>query len=242
MGKFLHNDTSVPQPLPALHFHQFPKGSFKACFIPPALPKYVVSHFASHPPTWTWAVKAGPNKGKTFQVPTIPIVCDESAPRAVHWMVMVFHSFKAHLNPITIDANTGRVLPDWLRLYQNNLHIHLHSQLKARPPHSKPAPPTTPTPIGAKTACTHPKPAIPIAAKVDRLWTELHALKEKFYKYIASHEACCHHSNSTSDASEEEAASDGDDPPPPDSTTPPSPSSGSSLMELQYLTATPPNG
>ncbi|KAI6018626.1 hypothetical protein BKA83DRAFT_4532065 [Pisolithus microcarpus] len=210
MGKFPHNNIDVLQPLPAL------SDSLKL------EDTSTISYFASHPPTWTWAVKAGPNKGKTFQVPTIPIVCDDGAPRAVHWMVGVFHLFKAHLNPIAIDATTGRVLPDWLRLYQNNLYIHLHSQVKARSPHPKPAPPTTtPTPSGTQTVGTHPKPKGLITTKVDRLQTELHALKEKFYKYIVSHEACCHRSDSTSKASEEEALSDGNDPPPSTSTTPP---------------------
>ncbi|KAI6018597.1 hypothetical protein PISMIDRAFT_24227 [Pisolithus microcarpus 441] len=117
---------------------------------------------------------------------------------------------------------TGRVLLEWLRLYQNNLYIHLHSQVKACSPPPKPAPPTTtPSPSGAKAAGTHPKPEGLTATKVDRLWTELHALKEKFYKYIASHEACCHHSNSPSEASEEEALPGGNDPPPATSTTPP---------------------
>ncbi|KAI6015524.1 hypothetical protein PISMIDRAFT_115524, partial [Pisolithus microcarpus 441] len=124
-------------------YHHFPKGTFKARFSPPALPKFVMSHFASHPPIWTWSVKAGPNKDKSFQVPTVPIACDKTAPRAVQWIVAVFHSFKAHLNPIAISADTGKVHPAWLRLYQNNLHIHLCNQLKARPSGKRSAPPTS---------------------------------------------------------------------------------------------------
>ncbi|KAI5989688.1 hypothetical protein EDD15DRAFT_2370395 [Pisolithus albus] len=102
---------TVPCPLQlsemGRRYHHFPKGIFRACFSPPALPKFVVSHFASHPPTWTWSVKASPNKGKAFQVPTIPIACDKTAPWAVQWIVAVFHSFKAHLSS---SGLTPRVL------------------------------------------------------------------------------------------------------------------------------------
>ncbi|KAI6099274.1 hypothetical protein EV401DRAFT_2081592 [Pisolithus croceorrhizus] len=61
-------------------YYQFPKGTFWACFSPPTLPQAVASYFAKHPPIWTWSVKAGPNEGKSFQVPTIPIACDKQKP------------------------------------------------------------------------------------------------------------------------------------------------------------------
>ncbi|KAI6000438.1 hypothetical protein EDC04DRAFT_2908788 [Pisolithus marmoratus] len=103
------------------HYPSFLKGTFKAHFTPPVLPRFVLAHFTSNSPTWTWTTKDGPNKGRSFQVPTIPITCVKTAPKAVHWMVAVFHLFKAHLNPVAIHSDTGRVLPGWLRLYQNNI-------------------------------------------------------------------------------------------------------------------------
>ncbi|KAI6103270.1 hypothetical protein EDD16DRAFT_1715376 [Pisolithus croceorrhizus] len=210
-------------------YHQFPKGTFRACFSPPALPKAVTSYFANHPPIWTWSVKAGPNEGKSFQVPTIPIACDKTALRAVKWIIAVFHSFKAHLNLIAIDTDSGRVLPAWLRLYQNNLLIHLHSQLKAHlvcrtkaPPLVRPDPPTTATDSVPATDRSHPHapPSSSLAAEVAALHAELDTLKEKLYNYISTHEACCQRSNSPSPSSEEDAISDGNEPPAPQATTP----------------------
>ncbi|KAI5982899.1 hypothetical protein EDC04DRAFT_2915169 [Pisolithus marmoratus] len=130
-------------------FHSFPKGTFRARFSPPIFPRYVLRYLASHPPVWTWMTKDGPNKGKSFQVPTVPIVCEKTAPRAICWLVAVFHSFKTHLNPVALDAETGKVRQGWLRLYQNNLHVHLQSQLKASPP--------PPTP--GQTLTSHPSPS-----------------------------------------------------------------------------------
>ncbi|KAI6038471.1 hypothetical protein EDC04DRAFT_2603925 [Pisolithus marmoratus] len=175
-------------------YHSFPKGSFKAQFIPPSAPHFVLKHLAAHPPTWTWTTKDSPNKDHSFQVPTIPITCDKVAPRAIHWVVAVFHSFKAHLNPITIDKESGRVKPGWLRLYQNNLYIHLRGQMKettvpkrALPTTTKPSP--TPLPLA------HPKP-VPLQGNIleselSKLHQELAKLKDKFLNYITSHEACC---------------------------------------------------
>ncbi|KAI6137684.1 hypothetical protein EDD17DRAFT_1517132 [Pisolithus thermaeus] len=36
----------------------------------------------------------------------------------------VFYLLKAHLNPAAIDTLSGRVLPGWLHLYQNNINSH----------------------------------------------------------------------------------------------------------------------
>ncbi|KAI5990593.1 hypothetical protein EDD15DRAFT_2369641 [Pisolithus albus] len=210
-------------------FHRFPKGTFKAHFIPPALPKSVASHLVSHPPVWSWSVKAGPNKGKTFQVPTIPIACDKTAPKAVQWIVAIFHSFKSHLNPIAIDAETGKVHQAWLRLYQNNLYIHIHSQLKACPP-AKGGPPSTkpatatpnPSHTGPKADSSHPQ-VNPLVAEVRALQAEVWTLKDKLYKYIASHKACCQRSDSSPSTSSEAADDDdeGDPPSPPNPAHPP---------------------
>ncbi|KAI5980505.1 hypothetical protein EDC04DRAFT_2618424 [Pisolithus marmoratus] len=169
--------------------------------MPLIFPKFVLCHFASHLPVWTWMTKDGPNKGKSFQVPTIPIVCKKTAPHAIHWVVTVFHSFKTHLNPIAIDTDTGKVRQGWLCLYQNNLYIHLQSLLKAPPPPAtKPSPqPSQPTgtPWAKGHSTTTPDP-------VTELHVEIHSLHEKFYKYVATHQACCTcRSNSLSSASSE---------------------------------------
>ncbi|KAI6003554.1 hypothetical protein EDC04DRAFT_2908180 [Pisolithus marmoratus] len=160
-------------------FHSFPKGTFKACFSPPIIPRYVLCYFASHPPVWTWTTKDGPNTGKSFQVPTVPVVCEKTAPRAVCWLVAVFHSFKTHLNPVAIDTETGKVHQGWLCLYQNNLCVHLQSQLKVASPPSPPAKPQPPTPRppGRTPAEAHPTTAnsqiAALQAEISALWVHL---------------------------------------------------------------------
>ncbi|KAI6108711.1 hypothetical protein EDD16DRAFT_1738435 [Pisolithus croceorrhizus] len=213
-------------------YHQFPKGTFRARFSPPALPKAVASHFAKNPPIWTWSVKAGPNVGKSFQVPTIPISCDKTAPKAIKWIVAVFHSFKAHLNPVALDTDSGRVHPAWLRLYQNNLLIHLHNQLKAHLPckaKSTYLPPIAP--VGAAATPLAPVPDRPpprvspppssLTAEVAALCAELSSLKEKLYNYISTHKACCQRSDSPTNSSDEEAISEDSDSPDPQTTPSP---------------------
>ncbi|KAI6097052.1 hypothetical protein F5141DRAFT_1067335 [Pisolithus sp. B1] len=155
-------------------YHSFPKGTFHTHFTPPVFPRLVLQHFAAHSPTWTWTTRDGPGKGKSFKVPTIPIACDCNAPQVVCWIVMVFHSFKAHLNPITLDPKSIPI-EGWLATNMSN-------------PHSpKPPPPTQPS--------TPPTTVDPVS----ELQEELQLLCEKFYCFISSHEACCgHHSNSPS--------------------------------------------
>lgn len=129
-------------------YHSFPQRTFRALFSSPVTPKFVLEYFAKLPPVRTWTTKDGPNKGNSFPVQTTPIICEKNAPKVVHLMVAVFHSFKTHLKPIAIDAETGRVHPGWLRLYRSNMYVHLRSQLKAslpkraQPP-PKPSPPPT---------------------------------------------------------------------------------------------------
>ncbi|KAI6124960.1 hypothetical protein EDD17DRAFT_1758532 [Pisolithus thermaeus] len=157
-------------------YHPFPKGSFKAHFTPLILPKLVLHHFTAHPPSWTWATKDGPSVGKSFKVPTIPVSCDCSAPQAVQWIIAVFHSFKTHLNPVTLDPKSGRVLPGWLHLYQNNMYIHLQSQLKAG------SSSTQATTSLSKPPPTQPPPSPPTTTDpVSELWEELQLLYERFY-------------------------------------------------------------
>ncbi|KAI6010267.1 hypothetical protein EDC04DRAFT_2610278 [Pisolithus marmoratus] len=159
--------------------------------------------------------KDGPNKGKSFQVPTIPIICEKTAPCAVHWVVTVFHLFKTHLHPVTIDTDTGKVCQGWLCLYQNNLYVHLCSQLKAPPPPLPPKPSLQPT----HTPKTTP-PMVPSTTTTDpvaELQAKISSLRDKFYKYITTHEACCHHSNPSPSASSEDSsnAESTHSPPPP---------------------------
>ncbi|KAI6012364.1 hypothetical protein EDC04DRAFT_2904875 [Pisolithus marmoratus] len=189
-------------------YHSFPKGSFKARFIPPSAPHFVLKHLAAHPPTWTWTTKGGPNKDRSFQVPTIPITCNKAAPRAIHWVVAMFHLFKAHLNPIAIDGESGKVKPGWLRLYQNNLYVHLRGQMKETTV-PKRAPPMTTKPSPTPLPLVHPKHTPPqgnlLEAKLSKLCQEITKLRDKFLNYIMSHEACCTcHSNSPSESSEED--------------------------------------
>ncbi|KAI5985668.1 hypothetical protein EDC04DRAFT_3000382 [Pisolithus marmoratus] len=205
------------------HYHSFPKGMFKARFTPPVLPRFVLTHFTSHPSTWTWVTKDGPNKGKSFQVPTTPITCNKTAPKAIHWMVMGFHLFKAHLNPIAIDSDTGRVKQGWLQLYQDNMYVHLQGQLKACALPKKVLPPTTKSPPPLP-ACPKPGSA-PLTTMnpslehvLAELQKELSDLWEKFANYISSHEACCAHNNqSSSDSSGSKDDHNDDDQPTPHS-------------------------
>ncbi|KAI5980468.1 hypothetical protein EDC04DRAFT_2917970 [Pisolithus marmoratus] len=178
-------------------YHSFPKGTFKARFAPPVLPRFVLAHFASHPSTWTWVTKDSPNKGKSFQVPTTPITCDKTAPRAIHWMVMVFHSYKAHLNPVAIDSDTGRVKQGPYIAQEG-----IPTQHKA-PPTPLPA---CPKPGSAPLTTTNPS----LEHVLVELRKELADLWEKFTNYISSHEACCSCNNHSSTESSE-AKDDHDD-------------------------------
>ncbi|KIM55474.1 hypothetical protein SCLCIDRAFT_30334 [Scleroderma citrinum Foug A] len=148
--------------------HTFPKGSFKARFIPPAVLIMVRKHLSAHPLFWSWTVKAGPNAGKSFRVPTVPTSCGRDSPQAVQWLVSAFHAFKAQLMPKAIGAKTGQVLPAYVKVYQNNMLQHLvqqqavappakatpPSKSKAPPGHIPPLPPPRPQRLGSGSSLT----------------------------------------------------------------------------------------
>ena len=80
-------------------YHVFPKGTFKLHFALPAIPCHVLQYLAKSPPTWTWTTRAGPRAGKSFQVLSVPTVCGRDSPKAIQWVVTIFHAFKAQLAP-----------------------------------------------------------------------------------------------------------------------------------------------
>ena len=110
-------------------YHTFPKGSFRAQFAPPAVPRSVLFYFDTNPFQWSWTTKAGPRAGKSFLVPTVPISCPKDSPKAIHWILSIFHAFKLQLAPQVLDPGTGRVLPAYIKLYQSNMLMHLCAQL-----------------------------------------------------------------------------------------------------------------
>jgi len=67
------------------------------------------------------------------------------------WIVSIFHAFKSQLNPQVLDQATGRVLPAYVKLYQNNMLMHLCAQL-ARPRAGKPSPSAAPPRAAPRSA------------------------------------------------------------------------------------------
>jgi len=148
-------------------WHAFPKGSFKARFAPPAVPRSVLHHFNAHPFFWSWTTKAGPNAGKSFAVPTVPTSCPKDSPKAIQWIVSIFHAFKAQLAPQALDPETGRVLPSYVKIYQSNMLMHLRAQ-RARPKASKPPPSPTPR-APTRPIAPIPSPLVLLRSSVRRL-------------------------------------------------------------------------
>ena len=107
-------------------------------------------------PTWSWTVKAGPNAGKSFSIPTVPTTCGKDSPGAVQWLVSTFHAFKAILTPMALNAKTRQVLPAYVKLFQNNMLVHLvqqsHSQVSPPPAPKSRVPPGPPPPPSAPRA------------------------------------------------------------------------------------------
>ena len=81
------------------YYHAFPKGSFRSHFTPPAIPKSVLHHFDAHLFYWSWTMKASPNAGKSFAIPIVPTSCLKDSPKAIQWVVSIFHAFKSQLSP-----------------------------------------------------------------------------------------------------------------------------------------------
>jgi len=88
-------------------------------------------------------MKAGPNAGKSFTVATVLTLCPKDSPKAVHWIVSIFHAFKSQLAPQVLDLETGRVLPSYIKLYQIDMLMHLCAQCAC--PRASKSPPTLPT-------------------------------------------------------------------------------------------------
>ena len=124
-------------------YHAFPKGTFRAQFAPRAIPCSVLRYLQTHPTTWSWTIKAGPNAGKSFTIPSVPTLCGKDSPKVILWIVSIFHVFKSQLNTQALATETGWVLPDYVRLYQNNMLFHI----KARQARQS-APPPPPASLG----------------------------------------------------------------------------------------------
>ena len=135
----------------------FPKGTFKAQFAPPAIPCLVLQFLAKMPPTWTWTTRAGPRASKSFNVPPVPTACSKDSPKAIQWIVSIFHTFKAQLAPQALSQETGRVLPNYVKLYQNNMLVHFCSQQAQSRATSKPTPSQTNQPPSGQPPSQSPQ-------------------------------------------------------------------------------------
>lgn len=91
----------------------FLRGTFRAKFIPPAVPRYV--SYATLLPTPSndhGRPKPAQTQAKPSQFLTVPIQCPKDSPKATLWVVSSFHSFKAQLNPQAFDTKSGHVLSE----------------------------------------------------------------------------------------------------------------------------------
>ncbi|KIM64579.1 hypothetical protein SCLCIDRAFT_23316 [Scleroderma citrinum Foug A] len=163
-------------------YHAFPKGTFRTRFAPPAVPCSMLSHIKAHPLTWTWTMKAGPKAGKSFTVPTVPTSCRKDSPKAIMWIVSIFHAFKSQLTPCALDPATGWVLPTYVKVYQNNMLIHLRGQ-QAHPVAKPSSPPSHPR--AQPGIPSHPTGNRPLA-EIEALRAEIMALHAKFQAFKTS--------------------------------------------------------
>ena len=167
-------------------FHYVPKTFVDMVFFPPAIPAWVLRHIKAHPLTWMWKLHAG----TVLMVPMVPIHYPSNAHKAVRWIVSIFHLFKSSLHSSSLTPD-GRVLPPLVRIYQNNMLIHIAGQQQlydrlhptqpepeVTPPHpGKPPPSKTPLPPPPKqhTTCT---------AEIAALRAEIEALRKKMAELL----------------------------------------------------------
>ena len=162
-------------------FHAFPNGTFRTRFAPPAIPNTVLKYVEAHPLIWSWMTKAGPRARKSFTIPTVPTACSKGSPRAIQWIVSIFHTFKLQLAPCALDPETSQVLPGYVKLYQNNMLVHLRSQ-QARS-RAKPLPSTK-----SKAPAALP-PTVSPSAEISSLRVEIVALQTEFEEFKQSYES-----------------------------------------------------
>ena len=143
-------------------YHYVPRRLSNTVFLPPAIPTWVLRHLKAHPPTWTWTIRAGPRAGTTLTVPTVPIHCSGDSHRAVKWIVSVFHSFKnsLHCSSETDSGTDGKLRPQLVRIYQNNMLMHIRAQMgvleRSSPPPKPARPPPSPPGSIPPSKTTHP--------------------------------------------------------------------------------------
>ena len=155
-------------------------------FFPPSIPAWILRHLKAHPPKWTWTIRAG----TTLTVPTVPIHCSSEAHKAIKWIISVFHLFKKSLVHEETTINwEGRILPQLIHIYQNNMLLHIAAQmriLECTPPvksaKDAPSPPSGPSP--PKTAPTHSKEHALCSAEIAALYVEITDLRKKLPKAL----------------------------------------------------------
>ena len=148
-------------------------------------------------PTWMWTTRASPRAGKSFQVPSVPTACSKDSPRAIQWIISIFHAFKAQLAPQAISLETGQVLPDYVKLYQNNMLVHLQSQQAQSKAKVKPTPPQTMRPLPG-----HPSPPqLPPGLTIADLLSQIEALQSDFEEFKHTHKASSSEASSSPSSS-----------------------------------------
>ena len=197
-------------------YHAFPKGTFKARFAPPVIPRLVLQYLARSPPTWKWTTRAGPRAGKSFNVPSVPTACSRDSPKAIQWIVSIFHAFKAQLAPQALSQETGQVLPDYVKLYQNNMLVHFRSQQAQ----SRVTPKLTPSQTVRPPSGIAP-PQSTQGPTIAELLSKIEELRSDFERFKRAHEASSSEDSSSPSSSPQAAPTvlPNDPPSPPSSTS-----------------------